>query len=326
MKYTSLLLAAGALFCATATNAQVKKKPAAKKPATTGARKSFKAVPVTGGFTMGPDNLEYKTITRGKGLLNPKEGDVVELTIKQRIDDSLMVNSDMANMGKPVPIPVQQSAVKGDLMSGIRLMKEGDSTVFRIRLDTIAARAHQPKPEWTAKNAYVYWEVKMVKIKSKAEVQAENAKAQEMQAAKVAEQAATDDKLIREYLAKKGVANAKKTSSGLYYVIHKEGTGPLAAAGKTVAVNYTGVNMDGETFDSSVDSAFNHVAPIEFPLGQHNVIAGWDEGIALLNKGGKATLYIPSGLAYGPQARGPKIPANAILIFDVELVDIKDAQ
>lgn len=326
MKYASLLLAAGALFCTTAANAQVKKKPVAKKPAATGARQSFKARPVVGGFTKGPDDLEYKIITHGKGLVNPKEGDVVELTIKQKIDDSLMVNSDVANMGKPVPIPVQNSAVKGDLMSGIRLLKEGDSAIFRIRLDTIAARAHQPKPEWTAKNAYVIWQVKMVKIKSKAMVDAEMAKAQEEQASKLKAQGATDDKLIQEYLAKKGVTNAKKTPSGLYYVIHKEGTGPLAAAGKTVAVNYTGVNMDGETFDSSVDSAFNHVAPIEFPLGQHNVIAGWDEGIALLNKGGKATLYIPSGLAYGPQARGPKIPANAILIFDVELVDIKDAQ
>ncbi|WP_118972416.1 FKBP-type peptidyl-prolyl cis-trans isomerase [Taibaiella koreensis] len=324
MKYASLLLAAGALFCATTGNAQVKKKPVAKKPATTGARKSFKAVPVIGGFTKGPDNLEYKVITHGKGLLNPKEGDVVELIIKQKIDDSLMMNSQVANMGKPVQIPVQRSAIRGDLMSGIPLMREGDSTIFRVRLDTIAARAHQPKPEWTAKNAYVIWEVKLVKIKGKAEVQAEMAKAQEAAAAQTKVQAATDDKLIQEYLAKKGIANAKKTTSGLYYVIHKEGAGPLAAAGKNVSVNYTGVNMDGEAFDSSVDSAFNHVAPIEFPLGQHNVIAGWDEGIALMNKGAKATLYIPSGLAYGPQARGPKIPANAILIFDVELVDIKD--
>lgn len=323
MKYTSLAMTACALMIATAGNAQVKKKPAAagKKPvaaAKTGTRQA-----VAGGFTKGPHSLEYKVIAHGKGLVNPKEGDVVELRIKQKINDSLMANSDAANMGKPVPIPVQASPIKGDLMTGIPLMKEGDSTVFRIRLDTILNRAHQNMPDWAPKNAYVIWEVKLEKIKHKAEVEAEMAKSREEAMAQVKVQAATDDKLIQEYLGKKGVTNAKKTASGLYYVIHKEGAGPLAAAGQKVSVNYTGVNMDGETFDSSVDSAFNHVAPIEFPLGQHNVIAGWDEGIALMNKGAKATLYIPSGLAYGPQARGPKIPANAILIFDVELVDVK---
>jgi len=106
-------------------------------------------------------------------------------------------------------------------------------------------------------------------------------------------------------------------------VISKPGTGPNAAAGQKVTVNYTGINMAGETFDSNVDPKFNHVEPFNFDLGNHSVIAGWDEGVALLNKGSKATLYIPSGLAYGPMARGPQIPANSILIFDIELLDFK---
>lgn len=58
-------------------------------------------------------------------------------------------------------------------------------------------------------------------------------------------------------------------------------------------------------------------------MGQRQVIAGWDEGIALLNKGAKATLYVPSTMAYGAQSPNPKIPANGILIFDVELLDFK---
>jgi peptidyl-prolyl cis-trans isomerase A (cyclophilin A) len=113
--------------------------------------------------------------------------------------------------------------------------------------------------------------------------------------------------------------NAQKTASGLRYVIEKEGTGPNPQKGQTVSVHYAGYLMDGTKFDSSYDRN----EPIEFPLGMGNVIAGWDEGIALLKKGGKAKLIIPSNLAYGERGAGGVIPPNATLVFDVELVDIK---
>ena len=78
--------------------------------------------------------------------------------------------------------------------------------------------------------------------------------------------------------------------------------------------------MDGTKFDSSYDKN----KPIQFPLGKRKVIAGWEEGIALLNIGAKAKFVIPPHLAYGPGGRGNIIPANATLIFDVELIDIQD--
>jgi FKBP-type peptidyl-prolyl cis-trans isomerase len=105
--------------------------------------------------------------------------------------------------------------------------------------------------------------------------------------------------------------------------VTKEGAGPKAAAGKLVAVHYTGTTLDGKEFDSSYKNPQAQGKPIEFPLGQGAVIRGWDEGIALLAKGSKATLLIPSTMAYGPQET-EKIPANSVLRFDVELVDIKE--
>ena len=113
-----------------------------------------------------------------------------------------------------------------------------------------------------------------------------------------------------------------KTNSGLYYVITKEGTGNSPAVGDEVNMNYTGMFLDGNKFDSNVDSAFGHVTPLKFPLGQGRVIRGWDEGIALLKNGSKATFIIPSALGYGKNGSG-KISANAILKFDVELLDFK---
>jgi FKBP-type peptidyl-prolyl cis-trans isomerase len=113
-----------------------------------------------------------------------------------------------------------------------------------------------------------------------------------------------------------------KTNSGLYYVITKEGTGNSPAVGDEVSMNYTGMFLDGNKFDSNIDSTFGHVNPLKFPLGQGRVIRGWDEGIMLLKKGTKAKFILPSVIGYGANGSG-KIPANAILQFDVELLDFK---
>lgn len=111
------------------------------------------------------------------------------------------------------------------------------------------------------------------------------------------------------------------TASGLQYRIIEEGSGPKPQPGDTVRVHYTGTLEDGTVFDSSEGRD-----PIEFPLGMGAVIAGWDEGIALLNEGARAEFVIPPDLAYGPQGNPPVIPPNATLTFEVELVEILSSQ
>ena len=113
---------------------------------------------------------------------------------------------------------------------------------------------------------------------------------------------------------------AKKTASGLtYYEVNRSASTNRAMPGKTVKVHYSGYLADGKMFDSSVERG----EPIEFPLGQGQVIPGWEEGIALMNVGDKLRLIIPYQLAYGEQGRAPIIPAKADLTFDVELIDVK---
>jgi peptidyl-prolyl cis-trans isomerase A (cyclophilin A) len=114
-------------------------------------------------------------------------------------------------------------------------------------------------------------------------------------------------------------AGFDKTDSGLRYKMIQKGDGKKAEAGKTVSVHYEGSLENGKVFDSS----YPRKKPIEFRLGQGQVIEGWDEGIALLQVGDKARFVIPSDLAYGAAGAGGVIPPNATLIFDVELMDVK---
>jgi FKBP-type peptidyl-prolyl cis-trans isomerase len=122
-----------------------------------------------------------------------------------------------------------------------------------------------------------------------------------------------------EDFVKKNYPNAIRTASGLYYVVEKEGTGAKAEPGKKVSVHYTGRLTDGTKFDSSYDRN----QPLPFTLGQHQVIAGWDEGIALMHVGSKYKLIIPASLGYGANGAGGVIPPNATLIFDTELMDVQ---
>jgi len=117
----------------------------------------------------------------------------------------------------------------------------------------------------------------------------------------------------------KSQAGVITTASGLQYKITQEGTGANPDANDKVTVHYHGTTIDGQVFDSSVERG----QPATFGLNQ--VIPGWTEGLQLLKPGGKATLYIPQGLAYGARPAG-KIQPFSTLIFEVELISVEPVQ
>jgi FKBP-type peptidyl-prolyl cis-trans isomerase FkpA/FKBP-type peptidyl-prolyl cis-trans isomerase FklB len=134
----------------------------------------------------------------------------------------------------------------------------------------------------------------------------------EEEAKKGEENKQTGAKFLEENKTKEGV---KTTASGLQYKVINQGSGKKPAASDRVKVHYRGTLIDGTEFDSS----YARNEPAEFPVNA--VIAGWTEALQIMPVGSKYQLFIPSDLAYGASPR-PKIPANSVLIFDVEVLDV----
>ena len=128
-----------------------------------------------------------------------------------------------------------------------------------------------------------------------------------------AKQGTVNSAYLTKVAAEKG---AKKTASGAIVITQKEGSGASPAANAKVKVHYAGTLVDGTPFDSS----YKRGQPAEFPLDQ--VIKCWTEALQLMKVGGKAKVVCPSDIAYGPGGRPPVIPGNAVLNFDIELLEI----
>lgn len=264
-----------------------------------------------------PKNAPAKTDTVGK----PKEGQVLTLEMRYFTQtkggkDTLLF--DTHKNGFPVQIPIMKPTFKGGLEDAFSLVRPGDSAVFRISADSLFAKTfQQPMPPFIKKGSQLTFHVLAQKVQSQQEAMMDQ---QKMMMEFMEKQNKKDEQVIQEYVKKEGL-KAQKTASGLYYVVSQPGTGAPAKAGQTVAVKYKGTLLDGTVFDGG-DNPQLGGKPFEFTLGQGQVIRGWDEGIALLNEGAKGTLLVPSTMGYGPQQQG-KIPANSVLRFDVELVDVK---
>ena len=163
----------------------------------------------------------------------------------------------------------------------------------------------------------IVYDLEIIDVQSKADHDKQQAAEKKKEQAKVETNKQQEGSLMKKYLNDNHIT-AKPTPSGLIYVEKVKGTGAKAAAGKKVKVHYTGTLLNGTKFDSSRDRK----EPFEFTLGQGQVIKGWDEGIALMNVVRRATLVIPSNIAYGDRDMGT-IPPFSTLVFDVELLDVK---
>src|SRR5690606_19397550 len=276
-------------------------------------------------FKTGEGGLQYK-IVKDNGQEKAQAGDLLSIAMTVKTDrDSLL--SSTYKIGLPQIVNIAPDSVPGlyagDYNSMFKMLGEGDSAVFKLDLDTMAAKSMQPKPDFADK--YIIFNLKVNRHFKKGDLtdsalyaevntyfEGEIEKLKQAEAGKI------------ETYIKQNNLEPLKTASGLQYVIIEEGTGEKPVPGDTVQVNYTGALTSGDVFDTSVkdvaekNNIFNPMRPYEpakFAIGVRQVIAGWDEGLLLLPKGTKAKLIIPSELGYGERGdmRGT-IPPFAPLV------------
>jgi FKBP-type peptidyl-prolyl cis-trans isomerase len=161
------------------------------------------------------------------------------------------------------------------------------------------------------------YDVEILNVQSKEDFEKEETANQKVEEMKTDSLKNAESGLREKYLKDNHIKETP-LPSGLIYIPVVKGNGAQAEAGKTVKVQYTGKLLNGKIFDSSRETN----QPEEFMLGRAQVIKGWDEGIALMKVGGKATLIIPSSLGYAERDMG-RIPPYSTLVFDVELVEVK---
>ncbi|OHX67101.1 FKBP-type peptidyl-prolyl cis-trans isomerase [Flammeovirga pacifica] len=271
---------------------------------------------------------EFDVVENGNGV-KPIENNVIEFKFKISDDkDSTLFENSMMGRGEyemfviPPDSVFKKAIAEGQqidpIIEMLMMAHEGDSTQMTIVAKDFFGKMLPPFVKDSLDVVTVGLRLSRVFDNREDYTQVKEAEAEEDAKAQIA----IDDKLIQDYLSKNNINGVQKTESGLYYVITQEGKGPQPQNGDNVEVHYTGTLLDGSKFDSSLDRG----QPLPFVLGQGRVIKGWDEGIALLNKGAKATLYVPSPLAYGQRAMGAQIPANSVLKFDVELVNFSSPE
>lgn len=268
------------------------------------------------------DGLMYRMIDDKSGDIHPQMGDYLTFHAKIKIGDSVVTNSYEVGDGSPFPYVMNEVPYKAYFTYGFKLLTEGDSAIFYTPVDSM--KKFQQFDTWVKDGDTITYYIRLVSIQSKADFEAEQQRKMDSMKRAMdsvsAIQIKDDVKGLEDYFKTNNV-NPTQSASGVYYTIQKAGSGDNIKAGQMVSVKYTGQLLDGTKFDSNVDPAFGHTDPFQFVVDQGQVIKGWDEGLQMLKKGSKARLYIPSALGYGAMGNG-KIPANANLIFDVEVLDV----
>ncbi len=254
--------------------------------------------------------ISYVYLERGPDTLKALPTQIVSFyfelyAVRKGKPDSLL-NSTRAMGNAPAAVPAINAAALDNLMSMFAI---GDS------VKAILPSSKFPQLGMTAEES-VRISFRVLKFYSYEEYNTERMKQQAELEAKIK---VSEDAYMTQALS--GIPNIQRTPEGLYYVIEQAGAGENPKKGDEVTVHYEGTLLrDGKKFDSSYDRQ----SPFSTKIGVGQVIKGWDMGIPLLKPGGKATLFIPSYLAYGSRDMGD-IPAFSTLIFKVELLSIKPA-
>ncbi len=282
--------------------------------------------------------LHYRVLKKGTGP-SPEEGEVLLLEMSYKKKDGTVLFST-TEQGLPASLRYSKenmNAEDGGFGEAVSMLKKGDNYIFKLSaeaafgeiLDAVVAQHKISKDDEVllelnlqnimTEERHKGWEVEQIALLQKKE------------RAHAEKQIEVDTKTIIDYLEENKIA-AKSTEAGVYCVVDVPGKGPQPKKGDKVKISYTGKLLDGKVFDTSLEDVAkeNNIynkqrtyEPIEFELGAGKAVPGMEDAVLHLKKGDKARVFIPSTLAYGSKGVNDLIPGDAVLLFEITLVDVK---
>lgn len=270
-----------------------------------------------------PKGHKYTLVKEGEGEPGkPGEFLLINMMIKDAKDS---VWNDTKGQKLPMILPINEANPNDEGIEEVfSLLKKGDSILFPVKAKTLFEKQGGRVPSNVDSSSIFTFYLGVKDILDETGVK-------EIMSKLTSEQLAIDEALIDGYLAESNT-EVQTTDSGLRYMFTKKGNGPNAAPGNEVSIHYAGYLLDGTIFDTSIESvaqangiytAGRPYEPLTLQAGSGQVIQGWEEAMLLMNKGSKMRVWIPSTLAYGPRQRSEVIKPNSILVFDMEMMDIK---
>jgi hypothetical protein len=275
------------------------------------------------GFEKSKSGLEYKIIA-GNGTEKLEHGDFVKFEYKLTYKDSLV-----ANTYGLVPAFDQVDSIGRfhDFSEVMTKLKVGDSMVCFQNFDTLQKGSQFGVPPFMKKGDKLQSTLKILAVYKNKDGKASRDYAIEAYKAEIDKFKACEMAAIEKYLSLKKI-NAMNINNNLYVVIDQEGTGKKADSGQLIGIKYNGYNFEGQYFDSNMDTAKqlqkHGLDTFFFVAKQEGAIQGMLEGITAFRVGSKGRMFIPSSNGYGAQGSPPAIKPMENLIFDVEVLEVKD--
>lgn len=261
-------------------------------------------------FQTTDSGLEYAFVEENTSNLLPKVGDGLVVDMKFYWNDSLLF--DTREVALDYRIQLSESPRDGSIYEGFAMMHIGDSAIFKVdAYEFYQLTSAIPSPDCIHKGDKLVFYVRLINIMTAEDIQREFDRIERMKLK-------NEQDLLNDYLTSNDIDLDAK-GSGIYINKIKKGTGKTPQIGDSITLHYEGTLINNEPFDSSIMRG----EPFSFVYGDSTLIKGWTEGIGMMKEGGKATIIIPSNLAYGARGVGEVIPPYSTVIFEITLLKVK---
>ena len=265
------------------------------------------------GFKKTDSGIYYKFHERSGDTNKPQLNELMTLTLRYGTEDSNLFDSRLNP--RPMILPQSPPQYKGDIFEALAMMAKGDSATFILAADSffLKTAGYRFLPDFIDSNGVLFFDVRMLELQTQEEYQrAEQLKNEQKEK--------EESEKLQEFI-KANNLQITPTASGLYFTETTAGNGKKPVEGDWVKINFSLSLLDKETIYSSFEGE-----PSSFEYGKQFENQGVTEAISMMSEGGRASLIIPSGLAFGASGRGEIVPPYSTLLYDVQIVKIQSKE